>query len=342
MREMSDFSQDELTVGPDTSFPLHLYNVPLPILHAATERLGAFEISRLGWNNLVPLFVKHDIRCREIDAYVREYMPKYKEALERIPEGDEDDDGGRIEKALSVLDVLPDVEVEVLFESFDFDLQPARQLFKNVEESSIEEAVDALDRLAWKEGRVIVVKSDERGWNAFRLLADAGLALADEAIPLAERLGALKVRELAEVAQELGIRAAGQKTKLIAALADHTDTPMMLMRRRAHQVFLKAHPEGSEGARLVEMVALLIGRARLVSEMIGRTYMSALSSASRKQFDEDGFIVGWEILVIDDVRCCRHCRNAATRRYPAKQPPRVPLHLACRCTLSPVTRIETQ
>lgn len=337
---MGNSVQDELAIGPKTSFPLRLYNAPYPILQSVAESLTALEMPRSGWNSLAPLFIKHDIRCREVDAYVQEYMPRFKEALARIPEGDEHDECDRTDKAVQALYVLPDVEVQDLFETFESDFREARQLFTNAEVPLIQQVTDALSDLLWKEGKAVRLTKDKVPWRAYEFLANAGLILVDEGIPLAERLLLLKSDELRELSRSLGIKSGPRKAEMVAGLAAHSATQVALTSRWPDQVFVKAHPEDSDQARPVELVALLAGHAVLMSEMIGRTYVSALSNTTRSELDGDGFIVGWEISIIDDTRCCQLCRDAARRRYPSGQPPRVPLHLACRCLLSPITRLE--
>lgn len=289
------------------------------------------------WNSLIPFFIQHDIRCREVDTYVREFRPIFNEALRKASGEDQDK---RIEKALQALEVVPDIEVADLFEASGFDLEMPRQLFSGVEPSLIQAAVEELPWLRWKGEKVISLMKDDPRWRSFAFLAEAGLILADEGIPLAERLSCLKVGELNEVSRILGgFKMPSVKSGMVATLADHPGTAAAITQRWPERAFLKALPEDSERWRVTDLIDLLVGHASIMAETVARTYVSARHNQHRGEWGDTGFIVGWEILPADNG-CCRRCRVASRRRYPANQPPAVPLHLVCRCLLSPISRIE--
>lgn len=332
-------NKDEFIIGAGTSFPLHLYNAPEGVLREVAEHLEQMSESMQKWNSLIPFFIQHDIRCHEVDAYVREFRPIFIEALQKAS-GEDQDEG--IETALQTLEVIPDIEVDDLFEISGFDLEMPRLFLRGVEPSLIQAAVEELTRLRWKGEKVISLMKDDPRWRSFAFLAETDLILADEGIPLTERLSCLKVDELLEVSRILGnIKMPSVKSGMVATLAGHPGTAAAITQRWPERVFLKVLPEDSERWKVADSINLLVGHASIMAETVARTYASARHSQHRGEMvDDTGFIVGWEISPIEDARCCRRCRVASRRRYPANPPPAVPLHLVCRCILSPILRTE--
>jgi hypothetical protein len=330
-------NNDELIIGAGTSFPLHLYNAPESVLCEVAGHLERMSGSMQKWNSLTPFFIQHDIRCREVDVYVREFRPIFNEALQKASGEDQDE---RIEIALQALKVVPDIEVADLFEVSGFDLEMPRLLVRGGEPSLIQAAVEELTRLRWKGEKVISLMKDDPRWRPFAFLAETGLILADNGISLTERLSCLKVAELLEVSRILGgIKMPSVKSGMVAALTGHPGTAAAITQRWPERVFLKALPEDSERWKVADLINLLVGHASIMAETVARTYVSARHSQHRGEWGDTGFIVGWEILPADN-RCCQRCRIASRRRYPANQPPAVPLHLVCRCLLSPISRTE--
>lgn len=75
---------DEIVIGLNTTFPLHIYNAPHEILQMIRDWFGNISMNREGWwYGLIPYLVKYDIRCREVDEYVCEFLPRFKEALDK-------------------------------------------------------------------------------------------------------------------------------------------------------------------------------------------------------------------------------------------------------------------
>lgn len=50
-----------------------------------------------------------------------------------------------------------------------------------------------------------------------------------------------------------------------------------------------------------------------------------------------GIIKGWKVSCIGDDRTCEYCKKESEKIFPTEAPPKLPLHLACRCILVPET-----
>lgn len=50
-----------------------------------------------------------------------------------------------------------------------------------------------------------------------------------------------------------------------------------------------------------------------------------------------GIIKGWKVSCIGDNRTCEYCKKEGEKIFPTEAPPKLPLHLGCRCVLIPET-----
>jgi hypothetical protein len=121
-------------INPGANFELTLYNANkdkidlfVDALNQSTNQSNYYMIQ-----NLIGILIVADIRCREIDAYVDEYRPKYekfvKELIEKHPDWKDANERDRKDilkevrqTALGMLYVRPDVELDLLFEYYPWD-----------------------------------------------------------------------------------------------------------------------------------------------------------------------------------------------------------------------------
>ncbi len=95
---------------------------------------------------------------------------------------------------------------------------------------------------------------------------------------------------------------------------------------------------GSDIARVsMESVLGTIRYTHEVCILVSHTYvMSGYDLRDRKSGATPEFVTGWKILASEES--CPMCLRAAAKVYQREKRPRAPLHIGCRCSVSPELR----
>jgi hypothetical protein len=122
-------------LNPKTTFPLTIYGVDKEIANKIKETLdeGFSEALYKITDGITPIVARYNIRCKEIDDYVRKFKPIYlkkiEEQIKNSPEWGKSSDLDRKdllsefkENAIASLEVRPYCNIEVLFEGDTLDL----------------------------------------------------------------------------------------------------------------------------------------------------------------------------------------------------------------------------
>jgi hypothetical protein len=336
-------------INPRGSFQLTIY--------PATEK-SAGEIKGLldhsfNWGGGVaqarliePVLVRDGLRCKEVDDYVAVYKRKYLEALEslkgsssewaRASEPDREDLSEEFAKdALKALDVNPGAmcDLHILF-SDDRDTPSTRALISRFGF----ETVQFYARHAGHLEKVHVLPASHPSRASFEKLVELGLADRGERVGVANILSTLTLKELQELVGGSGAMSFKRKAAAIEYALKLDDLVDRLSKKVALREFFQLRALPHEFARVG--MGSVLGTIRYTHEvciLVSHTYvMSGYDLRDRKSGATPEFVTGWKILASEES--CPMCLRAAAKVYPREKRPRAPLHIGCRCSVSPELR----
>ncbi|MBC7320527.1 hypothetical protein H5T89_07755 [bacterium] len=84
----------------------------------------------------------------------------------------------------------------------------------------------------------------------------------------------------------------------------------------------------------IEEVSFLIAHTYMMSAYATRDYLDF------KKFGKSELTSEWKLINANDENVCPHCRSLENTYFSSEDYPRVPLHIGCRCVVTPVIRKE--
>jgi hypothetical protein len=336
-------------LNPGSSFPLTLEGI---------ERADAEQIRRVlddtlndgYWvqtKALVPLVARLNIRCREIDQYVRQHRPVYEREVEDLKaaspewaaasELDRDDLLAEFRaKAITALDVVPSAvvcDLPLLLEGEPSDATVDDALVAKVGAEALQFYLGNAHRL----DKVYVAAADGYARRVLEQLVTEGLAIRGQDIAIRDILGTLKLKEMNELAAGLAPKPFRRKAEAVELLNGLPDIRERVRSRVAFRELFQLRPLPAEFASVdLERISQAWAYAEQVAKLLGHTYTMAAYATRRLQGYRDaaGVVQGWMVQVESDA--CPYCKRAVTTGNTAGHPPLVPLHIGCRCSMLPV------
>ena len=328
-------------INPGASFELTLYNADEDKIDLFVDALNQ-SINQSPYNmiqNLIRILIVADIRCREIGAYVDEYQPKYekfvKELIEKHPDWKDANERDRkdilkevCQTALGMIYVRPDVELDHLFEYYPWDDPLPRKVLQKYPLNVISKYIRVWDE---KMG-VKVIPADNADRNLYEQMIELGLAIRGRDIPTEKILTTLKMDQMREIASKFDVKIPRKKDEAAKKLSDIEGITEYLDKNVSFRELFQLAPLPEEFKDVkIEKVGKFIKYCRIISDLIGRTYIFAYYEGRRDYSDED-YIEGYKISV-GDMSTCPYCKEQAKKKYSKKNRPRPPFHLACRCSV---------
>jgi hypothetical protein len=316
-------------LNPRSNFPLTVFCdeksdvEKLKSILDKDNEIGRYESTLM----LVPLIARSNLRCKEIDDYVREYRPKYLAKIEKLKQKSPEWEQAGVrdkedllpefkEAAVQSLHVRPFCDVATLFESEPQDPSFDDALLDRFGYDCLRVYLRHADNLS----KVRVVPTDHYERKDFEKLVTVGLAIRGSDIELSDILQILKLKEMNELLAGLDQKPFGRKAKAIEYLLQLPDLKKRMGRLIAYRELfqLRPLPEEFAGVDLNE-VSKSWKYAEEVVELIRHTYIMAGYAGQRESLysGHDSFITGWELSPILDSRTCQLCNDAAEKTYPA-------------------------
>lgn len=338
-------------LNPESTFPLTIYGIEQSIAEELKQILdnGYSQSPYQTVQNIMPIVARYNLMCKEVDDYIIKFKPIYLQKIkEQIQASSEWSILSDLDKedllsefknnAITSLDIQPDCNLEVLFESEHLDLTIDDVLIDRY-------GYDTMRFYLSRKKGVHIIPADHYDRKMFEKLVDAGLAVRGEGIPLEALLECLKLKELSGLVADLNPPKFSRKAKAIEYLLDVSDIKDRVKKVVSFRSLFQLQPLPKDFANIdLDKVSLSWQYAQELSYLICGTYLHAGYSTRdyhRNMENIDGdFIKDWEISIVDDSRCCPYCRRETAKKYSKKQYPKVPLHIGCRCHVSPVLRSD--
>lgn len=332
-------------LNPKSTFPLTVYGInqlnaeELKRLLDAGYSLGAYAHA----HTIVPIIAKSNLRCKEIDNYVKKFKPQYFNKIEELKQSssewalasvrDQDDLLVSFrQQAIKSLDVRPYCDLEILFEC-----EPA--------DATVDDAL--LDRFGYEnlqlylryagnldKARVIPADHYERG--GFEKLVELELARKGTNISFPAVLETLKLKEMNDLVTDLNLKPFGRKGKAIEFLMNLPDVQQRVSKIVAFRELFQLKPLPAEFSSIdLNKISEAWRYANEIATLIAHTYVMGgyAMRNMHQELDDLSYIEGWELSPAGDDAMCPYCKRAALKTYSKKQYPKVPVHIGCRCAV---------
>jgi hypothetical protein len=332
-------------LNPRSTFPLTIYGVDQQIanelkrLLEAGYSLGTYAHAR----TIIPIIARSNLRCKEIDDYVKKFKPQYFSKIEELKRSsgewasasvrDQDDLLVSFrEQAVDSLDIRPYCDLEILFECEPTDAMVDDALIDRYSYDNLQlylRYAGNLDKV-----RIIPAGHYERG--GFEKLVEKGLAIKSTDISLHGVLETLKLKEMNDLVIDLNQKPFGRKSKAIEFLMNLPDIQQRLSKIMAFRELFQLKPLPNEFSNIdLRKISDAWRYVNEIANIIAHTYVMG-GYATRNMCQEQdnlSYIKGWELSPVNDDATCPYCKRAASKSYSKKQGPKVPLHIGCRCSV---------
>ena len=344
---VQELPNEDYLINPGASFELILYNADKHKIDLFVDALNQ-SINQSPYNmiqNLIRILIVADIRCREIDAYVDEYRPKYekfvKELIEKHPDWKDANERDRMDilkevcqTALGMIYVRPDVELDHLFEYYPWDDPLPRKVLQKYPLNAISKYIRMWD----DKMEVKVIPADNADRNLYEQMVELGLAIRGREISTEKILTMLKMDQLRDIASKFDITIPRKKDEAAKILSDIEGINEYLDKNVSFRELFQLTPLPDEFKDVeIKKVGEFIKYCRIIADLIGRTYIFAYREGRRDYSDED-YIEGYKVSCVGDTSSCPYCKEQAKKKYSKKNRPNTPLHLACRCGVGLIFR----
>lgn len=336
-------------LNPKSTFPLTVYGVDLPTAEEVKKVLDASytAVQYEAIKSLTNFLVFSNLRCKEIDEYVLEFRPAYLKEVERLRQSSsewsvatekdkEDLLRGFQTKAIETLDIRPDCYLVHLFEWKPMDATLYEPI---VERYGYQIAQFYLNHFG-DPHEVHVIRVGHPSRSGFEQLCELGLARRGIEIPLRDILQKLKVKEMTQLVIDLNPPPFRRKAQACEFLMNVPNIKDRVGKILAFRELFQLLPLPSEFAH-IDLDHAYTGwgsaqwDAQEIAMLLIQTYIWGGYESQDRNRGVPSYVSGWELRTIKDKRSCPYCERAAATRYARDERPKVPLHIGCRCRVSP-------
>ncbi|WP_192822808.1 hypothetical protein [Rufibacter sp. LB8] len=332
----------EYVLNPGKPFALTLVHGSDQVARTVRKLLEEEEGQYTGGNKLTQLaslFAEHNLRVKEVETYKAKYGPVYLQKLEELrrnsaewqqagPRDREDLEEEFRQVALGAVYEQADCDLRTLFEKEPHDITFDDELIKEFGFDNMRTYLRFADNLQ----KVRVLQSDNYNRPKFEKLVELGLAVRGSAIPVAEILSTLTLKDLNQLAQP-----AGKEFKRKNLAIDHICTLPNLEELVGEQVSLRELfklqplPEKYRHLNLQEL-ADSWAYTFVVVELLVQTFRNsnfAVQTLQDKAYVKHYLVHNWKR---EDALCPR-ARELRSQIFPKASPPMLPCHVGCNCVL---------
>lgn len=332
-------------LNPTSTFPLTIYGVDRQTAYELKSLLeGGYSLSIYTLSQaIVPIIARSNLRCKEIDDYVKTFKPQYLSRIEELKKSSIEWNTASVKdqidllvsfrkQAIESLDIRPYCDLETLFECEPTDATIDDLLIERYGYDNIQLYL----RYAGNLEKVHVIPFGHNARNGFEKLIEIGLAIRGTDIPLPNILETLKLKEMNDLVDDLIQKPFRRKSEAIEFLMNLPDIQQRLSKIVAFRELFKLKPLPKEFSNIdLSKISKSLRYAKEIATLIAHTYVMG-GYATRNMNQDQGnlsYIKGWELFSVNDDATCPYCKRAASKSYHKEQYPKVPLHIGCRCSV---------
>lgn len=326
--------------NPKSPLPLTVYNANRELARKLKEYLGTAE----SWSEKIPeialLIAQHNLRFKEVDAFISDNKAKYIAEIERhisssgewpeASEKDRQDLRAEFEnKAIESLGVaVGRADLACLLGGEPANFAEDDELVRKFTTDSMLYPfyLSALGRTS----QVVTVKAEDYNRKHWEQLVEKGLACRGKDIPTQLLLEGLRLKDINELLAGTIEKPIGRKAKAVEAALKLPDLGSRLSERISYrEMFQVLPPPGLQTEELGRSFAYATALATVVQQTYYTGVRTLWAIAERKR--ESGIYDAWEITNWGDpIPACAAPFCKKYDRLPTKRPP---FHIGCDCRL---------
>jgi hypothetical protein len=326
----------DVVINPNSNFSITLYNAPADII----QKIKNIFLDEKIWNKdkeLLPMFIEHNIRCREIDEYINKYKPAYETMIEALKNNSNE---YQTASEMDRSDIERDFFIQAENSLYEKAACNIDLLFNSTEISSID--IELIKDYGFENiSRYISLSSNfdkvhvdfER--KDFEDLIRNNLAIPSEKIPIDEILKEQTLKTLNKIAnkEETFFK---RKEKAIEFI--HLDSALknnignyVSMRR----IFkLSPLPEKYKSINLNELSSYFLSSKEQIKLIIS-TYRDSQINTENIMGDLS-WVKGFSVEKQEDYNpefICLRAREMCKKKFSKTNRPKLPFHIGCNCYL---------
>ena len=329
---------NSIIINPYSPFQITLYNSDKKTIMQVEKVLKDENI----WNKtkeLLPLFTKYDIRCKEVDEYILKYKPlyqnllrdklsnstEYQQATERDKEIIEDEIKSEI---VNQIPERADCDLQTLFDFSEVDITIDNVLIQKY-------GFDVISKyfgLSHYHNKII------GHWERkdFEDLLNADLAITAENISQEEILASQTLKVLNSICEkEDGFFK--RKNKAIDYLNENQNLKSNIEKFVATRNLFKLKKLPSEFDSLdVEKISANWNFTKEYIKLISDTFRNSEYNRETTNRENYSWIKGFTVEKFEDYNSnfvCQRAREECKKKYSKSNPPKLPFHIGCNCNL---------
>lgn len=341
-KENSINLDNPIIINPYSPFQITLYNSDKKTIMQVEKVLKDENI----WNKtkeLLPLFTKYDIRCREVDEYILKYKPlyqnllqdklsnsiEYQQATERDKEIIEDEIKSEI---VNQIPERADCDLQTLFDFSEIDITIDNVLIQKY-------GFDVISKyFGLNHYQNKIIGHWER--KDFEDLLNADLAITAENIPQEEILASQPLKVLNSICEkEDGFFK--RKNKAIDYLNENQNLMSNIGKFVATRNLFKLKKLPSEFDTLdVQKISGNWNFTKEYIKLISETFRNSEYNRETTNRENYSWIKGFTVEKFEDYNSnfvCQRAREECKKKYSKSNPPKLPFHIGCNCNLRTVS-----
>jgi len=344
---VKEMPNGDFVINHKSCFELNIYNINkeevLKLIEILDETYNKGTYERI--EALTDLLMHCDIKCREIDDYLNEFKPKYDKLVNEFiecnsewktaSEKDKKDILAEANKrAIEKLGIRPNVNLDILF-----NYQPKKEIeIRNLLKLFPSKVIKKYVQFWSKDYKVRTIPVDNYNRKFYEELVKHNLAVRGDKISSEKILILLKMDELKQIALKYDVQIPNKKQDAVKILSEIPEIKEELKQKLGFRQLFQLVPLPEEFKNIqVEDIKNFIDYLKIITDLIGRTYSFAfITDRTINEYKKRGFISGYEIISGEDENTCYFCRMQNGKKYKLSDKIIPPLHLACRCTLTPI------
>lgn len=345
--ELQKVAPEIWLLNPKATFQLKISSVNEETAKALKLLLDQSCVA--AWGDVLPkltsLISRTNIRSLEVDSYVGEYKRVYLKRIEELKtetsewadasDRDREDLLKEFRKnAIEELPVRPSANLEILFEMDQSDLHVDDPLLEKYGYDVLNHYLYYGDKL----GEVFCVPAEHFSRTIWMQSVAVGLARRGKDIPLEKLLESLTLKQMSKVSNGVEHTPFRRKARAIEFLVKLSDIEARLDRTVALRTLFQLVSLPPElGSVELGQIKKVMEYEREVAQLLQQTYVQTFWN-SRNLAQSLNYLSPpreWEIYTGGQYDPCPLCLGQSKRRYQGINPPTVPLHIGCRCTVSP-------
>ncbi len=288
---------------------------------------------------IVALFAEYNLKVKEVEQYREKYGKVYSDKIKELqnssPEwnssGEKDREDLMVdfrEQAVKCIYEKAQCDLITLFEKEPKDITLDDALIKEYGFENIEVYLRFADNL----DKIRVVAGDHYNRPKFEKLVNLGLAIRGSAIPLAEILSALTLKELNEIANNPD-KQFKRKNQAIEYITKLDGIEEKLGAKVSLRQLFKLNPLPEKYADInVKEISDTWSYTYEVVSLLVETFRNAEYTAhelKNNEYTKEYTVQTWE----SKEYLCPCAKTLVNKTYPKNKPPRIPYHLGCTCHL---------